>query len=236
MINKKIILKKISDLNKENVMSENNRKVLIAPSILAADFGHLSDEIKNVEQNGCDVIHVDVMDGHFVPNLTLGPCVVEAIRKETTLPLDVHLMIESPEDYIESFRKAGSDWITFHAEAVSDMGKIIEQIKQTGAKVGVSVRPKTPIDSLIPFLDKIDLILIMTVEPGFGGQSFMEDMIQKVRDLRPQFSGLISVDGGINSETALIAKEAGVDILVAGTSIFKHENRAEIIKELREAK
>ena len=178
-------------------------------------------------------MHVDVMDGQFVPNLTIGPCVVQSLRKTTKLPLDVHLMIVEPIRYIREFRDAGSDLITVHVEATKDLRKTISFAKKTGAKVGLSLRPRTPVSRLYPYLKDIDLVLIMTVEPGFGGQSFMEPMIQKVRDLRPRFSGLISVDGGINPETAKIAKEAGADILVAGSAIFKDTDRKKMIRLLR---
>ncbi len=215
------------------VMSDKKRNILVAPSILAADFGKLAEEIQDVEKAGCDLIHVDVMDGSFVPNISIGPCVVSSVRSSTKLPLDVHLMIDDPIRYVEDFRSAGADWITVHVEATDKLGETIAKIKELGAKVGLSLRPKTSIDTLKPYLDQIDLILIMTVEPGFGGQSFMEEMIQKVRDLRGEFKGLISVDGGISPETAIVAKQAGVDILVAGSSIFKKQNRKEIIEELR---
>ena len=207
-------------------------KVLIAPSILSADFGRLADEIKDVEVSGCDVIHVDVMDGHFVPNLTIGPVVISWIRKVTKLPLDVHLMIDEPATYIEEFRKAGSDWITVHVEACKDVQKTLDQIRQGGAKAGISVRPKTPVSAIEPYLKSLDLILIMTVEPGFGGQSFMPEMIDKVKKLRPQFRGLISVDGGINAETAPLAIQAGADILVAGSAVFNKKDRAQAIQAL----
>ncbi|MBI4970957.1 MAG: ribulose-phosphate 3-epimerase [Candidatus Omnitrophica bacterium] len=214
-------------------MKEKKRKVLVAPSILSADFSRLKEEIVDVEKGGCDLIHVDVMDGQFVPNLTIGPCVVQSIRKTTKLPLDVHLMIVEPMRYLREFRDAGSDWITVHVEATKDLRKTISLAKKTGAKVGLSVRPRTPVSRLYPYLKDVDLVLIMTVEPGFGGQSFMEPMIEKVRDLRPRFSGLISVDGGINPETAKIAKEAGADIMVAGSSIFKEKDRKKMIHLLR---
>ncbi len=210
-------------------------KILIAPSILSADFGRLADEIKDVEASGCDVIHVDVMDGHFVPNLTIGPVVISWIRKVTKLPLDVHLMIDEPARYIDDFRKAGSDWITIHVEACKDVQKTIDQIRRGGAKPGISVRPKTPVSAIEPYLRSLELILIMTVEPGFGGQSFMPEMIEKVKQLRPQFKGLISVDGGINAETAPLAIQAGADILVAGSAVFNKKDRAQAIQALSKA-
>ena len=212
---------------------EQAQKTLVAPSILSADFGRLAEEIQEVEKGGCDIIHVDVMDGHFVPNLTIGALVVKWIRKVTTLPLDCHLMIEEPIRYIGDFRKAGADWITIHVEACQDVKKTLEAVRQSGAKAGISLRPKTPLDEILPYLGLSDLALIMTVEPGFGGQSFMPDMMDKVRTLRSKFSGKISVDGGIDSKTSPIALEAGADILVAGTAIFGQKNRADAIRALR---
>lgn len=214
-------------------MKQIKRKTLVAPSILSADFSRLKEEIRDVEKGGCDLIHVDVMDGQFVPNLTIGPCVVQSIRKSTRLPLDVHLMIVEPIRYLREFRDAGADLITVHVEATKDLRKTIRHIRKMGAKVGLSLRPRTPVSRLYPYLKEIDLVLVMTVEPGFGGQKFMEPMIQKVRNLRLRFSGLISVDGGINAETAKIAKQAGVDILVAGSSIFKEKDRKKAIRLLR---
>ena len=211
------------------------RKLWIAPSILSADFSKLAEEIREVEKGGCDCIHVDVMDGHFVPNLTIGPTVVKWMRKVTRLPMDVHLMIDAPIRYIEDFRKAGSDWITVHIEACDDVDTIIEQIKKLGAKAGLSLRPKTDLKEIEPYLDQIDLVLVMTVEPGFGGQSFMPDMVKKVERLRPKFKGLISVDGGITFETAKVVVKAGADILVAGTSVFGEKDRAKAIGALRSA-
>ena len=211
------------------------RKLWIAPSILSADFSKLAEEILEVEKGGCDCIHVDVMDGHFVPNLTIGPTVVKWMRKVTRLPMDGHLMIDAPIRYTEDFRKAGSDWITVHIEACDDVDTIIEQIKKLGAKAGLSLRPKTDLKEIEPYLDQIDLVLVMTVEPGFGGQSFMPDMVKKVERLRPKFKGLISVDGGITFETAKVVVEAGADILVAGTSVFGEKDRAKAIGALRSA-
>jgi ribulose-phosphate 3-epimerase len=193
---------------------------IIAPSILSADFTRLRDEIESVSQAGCDWIHVDVMDGHFVPNLTIGPPVIQWIRKATELPLDVHLMIEEPIRYLEDFRKAGADWITIHAEACQDVPKTIEKIRSLGAKAGISLRPKTALDVIFPYLNSVDLVLVMTVEPGFGGQKFMPEMLDKVRSLRKRFAKLISVDGGINLQTAPKAAEAGADVFVAGSAIF----------------
>ena len=214
-------------------MEKTISKIQIAPSILSADFGHLADEIRSVEASGCDIIHVDVMDGHFVPNLTIGPVVIRGIRKVTKLPLDVHLMIEDPIKSIADYRKAGADWITVHVEAASDVKLALQTIRQLGAKAGISLRPGTSIDKIYPFLDLLDLVLIMTVEPGFGGQSFMPEMMDKVNQLRSRFQGLISVDGGVNAETAPICAAAGADILVAGTAVFGQQDRRQAIQILR---
>lgn len=209
------------------------RKVLIAPSILSADFSRLGEEIADVEKSGCDVLHVDVMDGNFVPNLTIGAPVVKSIRKVTKLPLDSHLMIDEPIRYVEDFKKAGTDWLTIHVEASSRVQETLDLIRKLDMKVGISLRPKTPLDAIEPYLSQLDLVLIMSVEPGFGGQSFMPEMMEKVRLLRAKFSGLISVDGGINSETAKQALSAGADILVAGTAVFGQKDRAAAIRSLR---
>ncbi len=211
----------------------DSRKVLVAPSILSADFSRLADEIKDVERAGCDMIHVDVMDGHFVPNLTIGPVVVKWIRKVTKLPLDCHLMITEPWKYLDDFKRAGADWITVHYEACSsNLSDVLQKIRALGLKRGVSVKPQTPVQVLEPYLGDIDLVLVMTVEPGFGGQAFMEGPLQKVPSFRKKFQGLISVDGGINPETAAKARACGVDILVAGTSIFRNPDRKRAIQSL----
>jgi len=209
------------------------KAVKIAPSILSADFGRLAEDIQNVEASGCDIVHVDVMDGHFVPNLTIGPPVIRGIRKATQLPLDVHLMIDDPIKSIADYRKAGADWITIHVEAAPDVRLALETIRGLGAKAGISLRPKTPIDTIFPFLDLLDLVLIMTVEPGFGGQSFMPEMMSKVTQLRQRFHGMISVDGGVNQETAPLCVQAGADILVAGTAVFGQPDRRKAISALR---
>ena len=206
---------------------------LIAPSLLSCDFSRLQSEIEEVEKAGCDWLHLDVMDGHFVPNLTIGPVVIRWVRKCTRLPLDVHLMVEEPIRYVEDFKKAGSDSLTVHVEACKEAPKTLEAVRKAGAKVGMSLRPKTAVETLFPFLNQLDLILVIRVEPGFGGQKFMPEMLQKVRTLRPRFQGKISVDGGIDRETARQAVDAGADVLVAGTSIFGQKDRAKAIKELR---
>ena len=215
------------------MMNPTSKKILVAPSILSADFGRLGAEIEDIQKSGCDVVHVDVMDGHFVPNLTIGPTVIRWIRKVTNVPLDVHLMIDEPIRYVEDFKKAGSDWLTIHVEATSKVGQTLEAIKKAGMKPGISLRPKTPFSAIEPFLGAVELVLVMTVEPGFGGQSFMPEMLEKVKKLRPRFSGLISVDGGINPETAAPALAAGADVLVAGTAVFGEKNRAAAIRNLR---
>lgn len=207
--------------------------ILVAPSLLSCDFSRLKEEIGEVERAGCDWLHLDVMDGHFVPNLTIGPGVVSWIRKCTSLPLDVHLMIEKPKQFVEVFRKAGADWITVHIEACPEAGAALSAIRKSGAKAGLSVRPKTPIETLFPFLSGLDLVLVMTVEPGFGGQAFMPEMLEKVKRLRPRFQGKISVDGGIDPRNAPEAVRAGADILVAGSAIFGQKDRARALQDLR---
>ena len=216
-------------------MSLRTKKRLIAPSILSADFSRLADEIKEVDRAGCDCIHIDVMDGHFVPNLTIGPPIIQWIRKMTQLPLDVHLMIKEPIHSLEAFRKAGADWITIHVEACRDVAGTIHKIRSLGAKAGISLRPKTDVTMLDPYLKLADLILVMTVEPGFGGQAFMPKMLEKVRALRPHFAGLISVDGGINLKTGRQAAQEGADIFVAGSAIFKELDRKQFIEKLRQS-
>ncbi|OGW88573.1 MAG: ribulose-phosphate 3-epimerase [Omnitrophica bacterium RIFCSPLOWO2_01_FULL_50_24] len=213
----------------------NQRKVIIAPSILSADFGRLADEIAEVERAGCDWIHVDVMDGRFVPNLTIGPPVIRKIRKVSGLPFDVHLMIEDPIRYVEAFRDAGADYITVHVEASDGVGKTLEKIHAVGAKAGITLRPKTPVSTLEPFLQKVDLVLVMTVEPGFGGQAFMPDMLDKIEWVRTRFSGLISVDGGINLATGGLAVSKGADVLVIGSAIFKESDRKSFLLRLRKS-
>jgi len=206
----------------------------VAPSILAADFSKLREEIKDVEDAGADIIHLDVMDGHFVPNITFGPVVVEGIRKLTGLPLDAHLMITDPEKYAERFIDAGSDMVSFHIETVGSPGALIDKLKKRGVKVGVAVNPETPIESAFPFLDSIDYILIMSVHPGFYGQEFIPSVLDKIRVLKKSKKVEIEVDGGINEETKGQVVEAGVDIIVSGAYIFNSENRINAIKKLRE--
>ncbi|MDD5496273.1 MAG: ribulose-phosphate 3-epimerase [Candidatus Omnitrophica bacterium] len=209
------------------------QKVLIAPSILSADFSKLGQEIKDVEEAGADWIHVDVMDGHFVPNITIGPVVVKSIRPVTRLPLDVHLMIDNPERYVESFAKAGSDIITFHAEVEERPTEIIKLIRYFKKKVGVSIKPKTDIRMIEPLLKMVDMVLVMTVEPGFGGQEFMSDCTAKIEALRKIFKKDIQVDGGINEMNAPEAIEKGANILVAGTAVFGQKDYAQAIKKIK---
>ncbi|MBI2095184.1 MAG: ribulose-phosphate 3-epimerase [Candidatus Omnitrophica bacterium] len=210
------------------------RPLKIAPSLLAADFAHLADEIAGVEKAGCEMLHVDVMDGHFVPNLTVGPAVVRSIDRITTLPLDVHLMIENPEKYLKVFADAGADHLTVHAEACEGrLGRVIEAIRSCGTGCGVSLKPASPLRQLEGFLDRIDMVLLMTVNPGFGGQSFLREVLPKIGELRRVFSGDIQVDGGINRETAKEAVRAGANVLVAGTAIFGRPDVRQAIEDLR---
>jgi len=208
-------------------------KILIAPSILSADFSELGEEVKDVERAGADWIHVDVMDGHFVPNITIGPLVVKSIRPVTKLPMDVHLMIKEPEKYIESFVKAGADIITFHIESEGDPKEIIRLIKYFKKRVGVSIKPKTDVKSIMPILQMVDMVLVMTVEPGFGGQGFMPDCLPKIEEVRKIFRKDIEVDGGINELSAKDVIAKGANVIVAGTSVFGTKDYASAIKILR---
>ena len=201
------------------------QNIKISPSILSADFSILGDEIKSLEKAGADLIHVDVMDGHFVPNITMGPPIIKMVRKCTKLPFDVHLMISPVEKYIKAFADAGSDIITIHPEATDNLKRAVGTIKSLGKKAGVSLNPKTPISALMDVINDIDLILIMSVNPGFAGQSFMSEVLPKVTELRKMINEKklkidIEIDGGINFETAPLAVKAGANILVSGTTIF----------------
>jgi ribulose-phosphate 3-epimerase len=210
----------------------------IAPSILSADFAKLGEEVKNVEKYGADYIHIDVMDGHFVPNITIGPLIVSALRPVTDLTLDVHLMIEKPDLYIEDFVEAGADIITVHYEACNHLHRTVQLIKSYGKKAGVAINPATPVELLVNILDDLDMVLIMTVNPGFGGQQFIDGTLAKIKQLSDMISqkGLdikIEVDGGINSVTAAQCKEAGASVLVAGSYIFNAGNRKEALQSLK---
>lgn len=212
----------------------------IAPSILSADFAQLGDDIADVETNGADWIHVDVMDGHFVPNITIGPLIVEAVRPRTALPLDVHLMIDNPDQYIKAFANSGADWITVHQEASRHLHRTVHAIKDLGVRAGVALNPATPLSTIEHVLDDLDMVLLMTVNPGFGGQSFIPGVLEKIRTLRQivEKKGLtlhIEVDGGINAETASDVVTHGADVLVAGSYIFGAEDRGARIKTLRQA-
>ena len=208
-------------------------RVVIAPSMLAANAARLAEETQRVEQAGADWIHLDVMDGHFVPNLTIGPFIVQALRPVTTLPLDVHLMIEQPERYVEEFVRAGADRVTIHAEACRDLAAVVRQIRALKAKAGVALRPQTPLSALSPSLEAIDLVLLMTVNPGFGGQAFMPEVLPKIEMLRREFDRYIQVDGGITHETGRQTRDAGADVLVAGTYIFRATDPKQAIASLR---
>lgn len=216
--------------------------VKISPSVLSADFCRLSAEVEDIRRGGAEYVHVDVMDGIFVPNISIGLPVVESLRKATDVFLDVHLMIDRPHRYVERFCAAGADLVTVHAEAdqPQDLFACIETIKAQGKKVGMSVKPKTPAEVLLPYLPQLDLVLVMTVEPGFGGQRFMHDMLPKIERLRrfinEQNPGCeLEVDGGVDPVTAPLCKQAGANVLVAGSAVFKHADRAEAIRAIRQA-
>ncbi len=216
------------------------KKIQVSPSILSADFSKLGEDIKRLEEGGADMIHVDVMDGHFVPNLTIGPPVIKSLRKYTNLPFDVHLMIDPVHKYIKDYSDAGADIITFHPEATQDIMETINHIKSLNKKAGISLNPNTEIKIISKHLDKVDLILIMSVYPGFGGQKFIAEVVQKIKDLNQirkdkNLNFEIEIDGGINFETSKIAIDAGVDILVSGTTIFK-ENNGDLKKNIKTLK
>ncbi len=203
--------------------------IKIAPSILSADFSKLGSEIKDLEKAGADLIHIDVMDGHFVPNITIGPEVIYKLRKYSSLPFDVHLMISPVHNFIKNFAQAGADIITIHPEATDNLGDSVKKIKSFNKKAGVSLNPETPVNKVIPVLNLIDLVLVMSVNPGFGGQKFIDSSLDKVKQLRQEIDNRklkvqIEIDGGINFENSMAVKNAGVDILVSGNTIFKENN------------
>ena len=216
-----------------------SNQVIIAPSLLSADFSQLATEVQAIENAGADWLHVDVMDGRFVNNITLGPLVVKAIRPHTTLPLDVHLMIVEPYKYIEAFAKSGADSISVHAEMGERLGETLTTIRQLGCKAGVVLNPESGIELIEAVLNQVDFVLLMTVNPGFGGQPFIEEVVPKIKALRSRLDEcglshvLIEVDGGINADTAVRAYQAGARILVAGNAVFGAENRAEAIASIR---
>lgn len=217
-------------------------RIQLAPSLLAADFSCLRDEVQRVENAGADMLHLDVMDGHFVPNLTIGPALVQALRRVCSLPFDVHLMLDRPELLLGSFVAAGADAITIHVEAACDVAATLAAIRAAGCAAGLSLRPRTSAHALLPYLAAVDLLLVMTVEPGYGGQAFMADQVPKIRELRKLIAAAdhpihLQVDGGITAETATQVVEAGADLLVAGTSVFRHPRGVvTALRELRKGK
>ncbi|WP_132946621.1 ribulose-phosphate 3-epimerase [Tumebacillus sp. BK434] len=211
----------------------------VAPSILSADFSKLGEDIRSVEEVGADLIHVDVMDGHFVPNITIGPLVVEAIKPHTKLPLDVHLMIENPDLYVPSFVKAGADIISVHVEATRHLHRSLQLIRSLGAKASVALNPHTPVSMIEHVLTDLDMVLLMTVNPGFGGQKFIPNVLTKISELRRKLDAMdlhhveIEVDGGVNAETSRLVREAGANVLVAGNAVYNAPNRGEAIRQIR---
>jgi len=235
MDNSNIIEKKHVKIYKKEVVLV----IKVAPSILSADFSCLAEEVKRVEQGGADLLHIDVMDGHFVPNITLGPPVIASLKRKTKLPFDVHLMIEKPEKYLDEFIKAGADIITIHVEATVHLHRLLSYIKSQGIKSGVALNPATPLNTIKYVLDDLDMVLIMSVNPGFGGQKFIPQILKKISEIksiikRNKYEILIEVDGGINEYNAPQIIEAGADILVAGSAIYCSPHPEEVIKKLKE--
>lgn len=211
---------------------------ILAPSILSANFANLEKEIRSVEMGGADWIHCDIMDGKFVPNITFGPIVVKAVNKITKLPVDVHLMIEKPDDFLEDFIKAGADYLTIHQEEVVHLHRTVSRIKELGAKAGVAINPATPVNSLCEILEFVDMVLVMSVNPGFGGQKFIESSVKKIRELKSireerDLNFLIEVDGGVDTNTAKKLKDAGTDVFVSGSAIFSKDNATAAALELK---
>ncbi|UCB57663.1 MAG: ribulose-phosphate 3-epimerase [Candidatus Omnitrophota bacterium] len=210
------------------------RKIKVSPSVIAADQARLGSEVRRIEKAGADLLHIDIMDGHFVPNITIGPDVVSALDKITQLPLDVHLMISNPKEHLEAFAQAGADYITVHIESCKgNAGRVISRIKSLGKKAGVSLNPSTPLSAIKKVLKDVDMVLVMTVEPGFCGQKFMLSVVPKIKSLRKIFKGDIAVDGGINQETAGYVISCGANILASGSHIFKAKNPRRAIEGLR---
>ena len=213
--------------------------IKIAPSMLSADFARLAEDVKDVEKGGADLLHIDIMDGHFVPNLTFGPDVVKSLRKHTALPFDVHLMVTNPEDYVQAFADIGTEYFTFHAEATPHLHRLVQDIKAHGMKVGIALNPSTPVAVLEDIAGDLDMILIMSVNPGFGGQKFIPQALRKIKKAKALFAyvnrkdAVVEVDGGVNAATIEGVREAGVDIVVAGSAVFGAEDRAAMIQTLR---
>ena len=229
----------MGSLKRKSRQHLTSKRIKIAPSILAADFGRLGEEVKQAQEAGADLIHIDVMDGRFVPNITMGPAIVEAVARVATIPLDVHLMIVEPDRFLSRFAESGADSISVHIEACTHLHRVLGQIKETGCRAGVALNPHTPASALQEILDDVDIINVMTVNPGFGGQSFISGMTRKLRTLRALVAGRdieIEVDGGINAETISTVMNAGATIAIAGTCVFRHEKGiAAGIAELRRA-